>query len=157
VTVVLPDGQRIHIPPAQSSSAQHASLLPSAVARRYSTLPRRTLREPVITRLIGLCLLILATWPAGADVRAEGLSVSRLITIQAEPLDLGERERVPPSAPAFAAGRADADEPKLLATPTARPESIPARCTPEITRSRPLCAPLSHRPCAAPPTGPPAG
>jgi hypothetical protein len=123
---------------------------------RYWCVRDRTPREPVIARLVGLCLLVLAAWPASAEVRAEGLGTARLVATPAAAPDFDEREGRPPHAPTFAAGRADADEPEPIAGPDGRADLLPARSAPTSEPSRPLRAPLSHRACAAPPTGPPA-
>jgi hypothetical protein len=109
----------------------------------------------MIARLLGLCVLVLAAWPAGADLRGEGLGVGRLAATPAEARDFDQREGRPLHAPTFAAGRADADEPEPIAGPEGRADLVPARSTSTSESSRPLRAPLSHRACAAPATGPP--
>jgi hypothetical protein len=109
----------------------------------------------MIARLLGLWVLVLAAWPAGADLRAEGFGVGRLAATPAEAPDFAERKGTPPHAPIFAPGRADADEPEPIAGPEGRADLPPARYAPTSAPARPLRAPLSHRACAAPPTGPP--
>jgi hypothetical protein len=111
----------------------------------------------MIARLLGLCVLVLAAWPAGAELRAEGFGVSRLIAIPAEAPDFDHRDGRPPHGPTVAAGRADADEPEPIAPQEARTDPIPAQWITEGCQAREWSTPLSHRACAAPPTGPPAG
>jgi hypothetical protein len=110
----------------------------------------------VIAHLLALCL-VLAAWPQGAALRAEGLSLTHLgARATTAALDLDERERGQPTAPALASGRADADEPEPTAASTARAEPVPVPGSTPGVPARPSHAPLRHRPCAAPPTGPPA-
>jgi hypothetical protein len=119
----------------------------------------------VIVRLIGLCLLVLSAWPASAEVRLEGApqaaakwtrsaGAGRFVRAAVGTLGVNESEREA-GAPAFAA--ADADEPKTLGDPDTRGYFIRTRWVADGRQACSPHAPRSHRACAAPPTGPPAG
>jgi hypothetical protein len=122
----------------------------------------------VIARLIGLCLLVLAAVPASADVRLEGPTpsfgkgvpghgIGHLLPRPAGPADLDQSEREPPTDPTFAAGRADTDQPEPAPVPFVAVSLVPARGAAQVASARLLRTPPSHRACAAPPRGPPAG
>jgi hypothetical protein len=132
---------------------------------RDTGIPHRTRCEAVIARLLGLFLVVLAAWPASAEVRVEGVAQAAAKRTHAPGLvrfitragDRDEGEREPPRGPAFAAEPADADQPETVTSPAAWADFLPARDAPDAAPSRPSFAPWSHRACAAPPTGPPAG
>jgi hypothetical protein len=110
----------------------------------------------VIARLLGLCLLLLAAWPASGEVRAHDSGLSRLMARAAAALDLGEREPSLPPPAALAAGRADADDPEPDAAAGARVEPAWLRAGAHGALLARAHAARRHRACAAPPTGPPA-
>jgi hypothetical protein len=119
----------------------------------------------VIARLLGLCVLLLAAWPAAADVRVEGGAqaaqgaaapatkkwghVPGPGRISGSPKTYDETER---DAPAFGYVAADDSEP--TAAPVAS-DRLPVQRVSAILPCGPLETPPRHRPCAAPPRGPP--
>ena len=118
-------------------------------------------REPVIARLLGLCVLLLAAWPAAAHVRVEVVAAYGTQTTakgghvpgpgrrsgSSTTYDEGERD-------APACGYADADDPEPDAAPVARDRLPTHRVTARLSRGL-VDAPPRHRACAAPPRGPP--
>jgi hypothetical protein len=121
----------------------------------------------VIARLLGLLLFLVAAWPAAADVRAEGVAVAAQGAAAPGAAKWGHVPgpgRLPgalktgcdesePDTPAF--GYADGDDPETDAAPAAS-DRLPAQRVSAILPTGPLDAPARHRPCAAPPRGPPA-
>lgn len=123
----------------------------------------------MIARLLALCVLLFAAWPAAADVRVEGvaqvMAARGAATLGAakwghvpgpgrlpgslKPSGCDENE---PDAPAF--GYADADDPEPDAAPVASDRLPTHRVTARLSRGL-VRAPARHRPCAAPPRGPP--
>ena len=125
----------------------------------------------MIARLLGLCVLLLAAWPAAADVRGAGVAQATAVQAaapQAATAQAGAKHgRLLPSlirtsgcdesereGPAF--GYADADDPEPDAAPAAS-DRLPAQRVSAILPRGRIDAPPRHRPCAAPPRGPPAG
>jgi hypothetical protein len=123
----------------------------------------------VIARLLALCVLLLAAWPAAADVRVDGVAQAVAAQAAATPgaakwghvpgpgrlpgsLKTSGRDETERDAPAL--GYADADDPEPTAAPVAS-DRLPAQRVTAILPCDPLDTPARHRPCAAPPRGPP--
>lgn len=123
---------------------------------------------PVIARFVGLCVLLLAAWPAAADVRVAGVAPAVTVETAAPhaaaaqagakhgrllpglPKTYDESER---DTPAF--GYADADDPEPDAAPAGSDRLPPQRVSAILARGVVDATPR-HRVCAAPPRGPPA-
>src|SRR5262245_27790089 len=135
--------------------SRHLALASAAGAPRYLSYLERS-RAPVIARLLGLCLLVLAAVPASADVRLEGPApssgkttpapgVGHVLPRPAGPDDLDQSEREPPVDQAVAVGSADTDQPERVAVPLATSDQVPALRAGRTAQAQPVRAPPSHR------------